>query len=157
MHLVLQREPGRVDRRTFPARVTTFGELTIDGKPECRTLEDAVHNDPLETIENQKVPGLTAILAGTYEIELEDSPKFGPNCPTLQDVRGFKLIRMHSGVDIDSTEGCIIVGDVVDYAQFQISGGKARGVYARLQAKIIMTKARGEKVTIEIRDAEEAA
>lgn len=156
MHLILQREPGRVDRRTFPARITVFGEISIDGVPECRTLEDAVHNDPLETIENQKVPGLTAILAGTYELVLQDSPKFGPNCPTLRDVAGFDHVRMHSGTDIDSTEGCIIVGDVVNYGEFTIGGGKVRGVYMRLQAKIIMARARGERVTIEIRDVEEA-
>lgn len=152
MHLVLQRAEPLADRRSFPARLTMFGHLAVDGAPECRTLEDGLLLDPLEPVADGKIPGRTAVGAGTYEIALEDSPKFGPNTPTLVGVDGFEYVRMHSGEDIDDTEGCLIVGDAVDEKNFRISGGKLRGVYARLQAKIIMAKARGKRVMIEIRD-----
>jgi len=146
-----------VDRRTFPARLTTFGALSIDGAPECLTLEDGVLEDPLEDPANWKIPGRTAIPAGIYDLVLEDSPRFGPDTLTILNVPGFTSIRIHSGVDIDSTEGCVIVGDRIDRATFTISGGKARGVLARLEAKVIAAiRERGERVQIEVRNPEPA-
>ena len=154
MRLLLQREEPAVDRRTFPARLTTFGALSIDGVPECLTLEDAVLDDALEDVANWKIPGRTATPAGIYDLDLEDSPRFGPDTLTILNVLGFTSIRIHSGKDIDSTEGCVVVGDRIDRATFTISGGIARGVLARLKAKVKAAIARGEKVQIEVRNAE---
>ena len=158
MRLLLQREEPAVDRRTFPARITTFGALSIDGAPECLTLEDAVLEDALEDPANWKIPGRTAIAAGVYEMGLEDSPKFGPDTLTIKGVPTHDLVRIHSGEDIDSTEGCTIVGDRIDRENFKISGGKARGVLARLKAKVIAAiRERSERVQIEVRNPEEVA
>jgi len=155
MRLLLQREDPAVDRRASPARLTTFGELAVDQVPECKTLEDGVLEDALENVENWKIPGSTAIPAGIYDLDPEDSPRFGPDTLTILNVPGFTLVRIHSGKDIDSTEGCVIVGDRIDRATFSISGGKARGVLARLKAKVIAAiRERGEKVQIEIRNPE---
>ena len=155
VRLLLQREEPAVDRRTFPARLTTFGALSIDGAPDCLTLEDAVLEDALEEVANWKVPGRTAIPAGIYDLVLEDSPRFGPDTLTIVGVTGFTLIRIHSGKDIDSTEGCMVVGDRIDRPTFSISGGIARGVLARLKAKVkAAIRERGERVQIEVRNAE---
>mgnify|MGYP003394217653 CR=1 FL=1 len=154
MRLLLQRESPAVDRRAFPARLTTFGALAIDGVPECLTLEDAVLDDALESVENWKIPGRTAIPAGVYDLEAEDSPRFGPDTLTILNVPGFTSIRIHSGKDIDSTEGCVIVGDQVDRKNFTISGGVARGVLWILKGKVLAALNRGEKVQIEIRNPE---
>ena len=157
MILLLQRDTPAVDRRTFPYRITTFGSLSVDEVPECRTLEDAVLDNALEDVTDWKVPGLTAIPAGVYDLVLEDSPKFGPDTLTILNVPGFTSIRIHSGVDIDSTEGCVVVGDRIDRPTFSISGGKARGVLARLKAKVIAAiRERGDRVQIEVRNPEPA-
>lgn len=151
MHLLLKRDEPLANKATFPARLTTFGVLFVDGEPECRTLEDGVLEDPLERVENWKIPGLSAIPAGVYDISLEDSPKFGHDTITLNNVPGYSYVRVHSGEDIDDTEGCIIVGDRVDEKNFKISGGKVRGVLAKLKAKVQdAIRGRHERVTIEI-------
>jgi len=48
-----------------------------------------------------------------------------------------------------------VVGDRIDRPTFSISGGIARGVLARLKAKVIAAiRERGERVQIEVRNAE---
>ena len=95
MKLRLRREP------TIHGRVT-FGDLYVDGKWQCFTLEDAVRA--------VKVPGETAIPAGTYRLTTVTSPKFGPNTLHLQEVPGFTHVHIHAGNSEKDTEGCILVG-----------------------------------------------
>jgi hypothetical protein len=75
MMLVLQREPST-------ARCT-FGEIRIDGVHRCFTLEDVVRAPGV------KIPGETAIPAGTYQITITESPRFKRPLPLLVDVPGF--------------------------------------------------------------------
>lgn len=157
MRLLLQREEPAVDRRASPARITTFGGLSVDGAPECLTLEDAVLDDALESVEDWKIPGRTAIPAGVFDLDLEDSPRFGQDTLTILNVPGFTSVRMHGGTDIDSTEGCVIVGDRIDRQTFSISGAAARGVLGKLKAKVKAAIARGEKCQIEVRNPEEVS
>ena len=82
----------------------TIGELDIDGKPFCFTLEDVVR--PLGV----KVKGQTAIPAGRYEVRDTFSPKYGRNIPQILDVPMFQGIRIHGGNDQDDTEGCLLLG-----------------------------------------------
>lgn len=156
MELLLRRDDPLFDRSVFPARGTTFGRLAVNGAPECQTLEDAVLEDELERVENYKVPGRCAIPAGRYQVVDQGSPKFGARTLTLLGVPGFTYVRIHSGEDIDDTEGCIVVGDQVDRARFKISGGKSRGVRAKLDAKVLAALDAGEEVWIEIRNPEPA-
>lgn len=88
----------------------TIGQLYIDDEWFCFTLEDVVREIPDKPVETWKIHGETAIPTGNYELILQDSPKFGPETPTLLRVPGYKYVRFHAGITAGDTEGCIIVG-----------------------------------------------
>lgn len=90
-----------LERKLFTAE-STIGELTIDGAFECLTLEDPVRDE--------KIAGATAIPAGTYELVVNNSSKFGRRMPRLLDVPNFEGILIHWGNTAKDTEGCILVG-----------------------------------------------
>lgn len=85
----------------------TIGKLYIDGKYFCDTLEDTVRKLPAE----KKIPGRTAIPAGTYRISVTYSPKFGRDLPLVENVPYFTGIRIHRGNTPQDTAGCILVGE----------------------------------------------
>jgi len=85
-----------------------IGELYIDDKFFCNTLED--------TVRNEKIYGQTAIPAGNYKIFLDFSPRFKTNLPHILKENGNELdtfngVRIHSGNTSKDTEGCILVGE----------------------------------------------
>lgn len=92
----------------------TEGKLYIDGAYFCDTLEDQdrglYQHMSLAEIKAVKVYGETCIPYGTYKVELSYSPKFKKIMPAILDVKGFTGVRMHNGVDKNSTLGCILVG-----------------------------------------------
>lgn len=97
----------------------TIGELYIDGKYVCDTLEDRVRPLP-ETCPNtpknldckckEKVYGKTAVPAGTYEVKLTYSNRFKCIMPEILNVPHFLGIRIHKGNSAENSEGCILVG-----------------------------------------------
>ena len=88
---------------------STIGELTIDGKFECYTLEDIERN--------VKIKGETAIPKGTYKVIINQSNRFKRLLPLLIGVPNFEGVRIHAGNSNHDTEGCILVGQnrSVDY------------------------------------------
>ena len=64
----------------------TIGALFAAGRWLCYTLEDPVRRGP-------KVPGATAIPAGTYAVSVALSPKRGVPVPWLHDVGGRQAWR----------------------------------------------------------------
>jgi hypothetical protein len=90
--------------RIFLGSSATIGELLINDKHLCDTLEDRVRP------EGEKVYGKTAIPEGKYEIELTHSPRFKKILPEILNVPNFSGIRIHTGNSSKDTEGCIIVG-----------------------------------------------
>ena len=81
---------------------STIGELHVDGRFECFTLEDRVRST--------KVAGATAIPPGRYEISVTWSNRFKRPLPLLMDVPDYTGVRIHTGNKADDTEGCILVG-----------------------------------------------
>jgi hypothetical protein len=65
--LVLTRNPSLAH--------CTLGDLSMDGDHVCFTLEDVVRE--------VKIPGETAIPAGTYEVIITRSARFGRDLPLL--------------------------------------------------------------------------
>lgn len=119
---------------------TTLGRLFAGSTFLCYTLEDAIRD--------VKVFGETAIPAGTYQITLTMSPRFGRMLPLVNNVPGYTGVRIHPGNTKKDTEGCILPGDFVSadgqtIYNSRIAFGK---VYDAIQ-KALNAK---ESVTLEI-------
>ena len=117
----------------------TLGQLFMDGLFECYTLEDVVRD--------HKIPGVTAIPFGTYQIDVTYSPRFQRYLPLLADVPGYIGVRIHPGNRAEDTEGCILVGT-------QTAGtnmiSNSREAFNALYKKIRSAIEAGEPVFIEI-------
>lgn len=122
----------------------TFGNLFIDEKWFSHTLEDEIREIVGQPVEQWKIHGKTAIPAGRYPITLEYSPKFGPDTITVHDVDGFVGVRVHGGNTVADTEGCPLVGSMIDREACRISGAQAAGVLRDLKAKIRAGLNRGD-------------
>lgn len=93
-----------LNRRIFTNK-STIGELLIEGKWQCWTLEDVVRKP-----DEEKVLGKTAIPEGRYEIVLSPSSRFKRLMPYLLEVPKFTGIMFHPGNTDVNTDGCILVG-----------------------------------------------
>lgn len=89
----------------------TYGKMYLNGIFFCNTLEDTYRGQDLSNI---KVYGETAIPNGKYKTIVSYSPKFKKELPELLNVPYFTAIRIHTGVGINSTDGCILIGDNVN-------------------------------------------
>ncbi|PZN93959.1 MAG: hypothetical protein DCF30_21060 [Hyphomicrobiales bacterium] len=92
-------------KRTVLTQASTVGKLSIDGRFVCYTIEDRVRP--------QKIDANTAIPAGTYDVIINESPRFKRKMPRLMDVPDFTGILIHWGNKAGDTEGCILVGNTV--------------------------------------------
>lgn len=89
-------------KRLHKTQNSTIGELSIDGKFECYTLEDVERES--------KIYGKTAIPKGTYEIVMTMSNRFKIVLPLLLKVPNYEGVRIHAGNYAKDTEGCILLG-----------------------------------------------
>lgn len=125
---------------------STIGELYIDGKLECYTVEDTVREIKGQSVESWKIPHVTAIPVGTYEVIIDMSNRFKKLLPLLLNVPGFDGVRIHTGNTAEDTEGCLIVGKIK-----QVAGvGGSKVAMAALQPKIQAALDRKEKVMLTI-------
>lgn len=83
---------------------TTLGELYVNGKFFCYTIEDTLRSKGL------KIPKVTCICDGIYNVVLSMSNRFKRMLPLVQDVPQFTGIRFHGGNTAKDSEGCIILG-----------------------------------------------
>lgn len=122
--------------RKIYSKVSTIGELFINGTFYCFTLEDVCRDlnrdgdlkDPGEA----KVHGQTAIPAGRYQVIINVSSRFKKRMPLLLAVPGYEGIRIHNGNYPKDTEGCILVGSTkaVDFV------GNSRDTFDRLMIRL---------------------
>lgn len=105
---------------------STIGELWIDGKFECYTLEDVCRK-------GIKISGQTAIPEGTYEVIIDYSNRFKKDMPHVLNVPGFEGIRIHPGNTAENTEGCLLVG--MSKSNDFIGGSKA--AFEKITTKLI--------------------
>lgn len=103
----------------------TVGRLSIEGTFICNTMEDADRGlddgMPDWKIRNKKIPNVTAIPTGRYEVDMSTvSPRFSQKqfymevcqgkLPRLKNVKGFEGVLIHTGNDETHSSGCILVG-----------------------------------------------
>ena len=126
--------------RTEFNNACTIGELLVDGKHECWTLEDVVRPDGV------KVYGETAIPFGTYSIDITPSPRFKRELPLLVGVDNFVGIRIHPGNTASDTEGCILVGQ----GKGQNCILSSRAAFDALFAKLMAAKKARQAISITV-------
>lgn len=117
---------------------STLGILTIDGKFQCFTLEDAYR----ET----KLAGRTRIAAGDYDVKTR---KHGRICAAhrrrfghehgleICDVPEFTDVLIHCGNSHEDTRGCILVGATASARPGDMSIGMSRIAYVDLYQAVI--------------------
>lgn len=140
MELTLKRRPSQGG--------ATIGELLEDGVRLCYSLEDEIREIEGRPVHEWKIKGATAIPAGRYRITLENSPRFGADTLTVNDVPGFVGVRMHAGNDADDTEGCPLLGTAVTATT--IVGGTSRPAVAMATAHVRQAIQRGEEVWMDV-------
>ena len=89
----------------------TIGKFYIDGVYFCDTIEDKDRFTTNPPDCSQKVLGETCIPKGIYRVSLSWSDRFNELMPRILDVPCFDGILIHNGVDENSTEGCVILGE----------------------------------------------
>lgn len=121
-------------RRLHKTENSTIGELYVDGKFECYTLEDKERE--------VKIKSETAIPKGVYVVGITLSNRFKKMLPILIDVPNFEGVRIHPGNTNHDTEGCILVGTT----RSQDFIGNSRIAFGRLFKKMQLAK----KITLKI-------
>lgn len=129
--------------RIFLGSSATIGELLINDKHLCDTLEDRVRS------EGEKVYGKTAIPEGTYEVKLTHSPRFKKILPEILNVPNFSGIRIHTGNSSKDTEGCILVGTWDGEKEDWV--GNSRIAFDELMTLLEEATNNKEKVTITVK------
>ncbi len=133
----------------------TVGEFRCDFGLTGFSIEDEVRVDPdPSTPENEgKIPGKTAIPAGTYRLTLRRSEHFDRELPHLEDVPGFTETMIHgANIPLD-VKGCIGTG------RRRTPSGIADclGVVDRIVTELRAAKVRGEESSITVKDGFEEA
>lgn len=124
-------------------------------KPQflCATIEDEHRSN--------KVPGETRIPAGRYEILLREEgsltqkyfrkfPDMHKGMLWLQDVPGFDWIYIHIGNTDRDSEGCILVGNILDCQEGTV--GRSVKTYQDIYPLIANEILNGNQVFITVED-----
>lgn len=91
-------------RQVFLPKITISDLFKPSGELICNILEDHL---PTPYV---KVPKVTCIPYGRFEVKWTFSNRFQKNTLQLMNVPQFEGIRVHSGTTEADTEGCLIPG-----------------------------------------------
>lgn len=148
-------------KRDYKKATYTIGNLSLDGKWECNSLEDKdrglKQSMTAAQIKALKVSGETAIPAGEYTVRMDivshkykDIPWFDSLCggrmPRIMDVPGYDGILFHPGTTALDTKGCIIVG--MNKAKGKVLD--SRKTFAAFYKKLDSAYRRGETIKVKI-------
>lgn len=133
-------------KRTLKLPKCTIGDLYVDGKFVCYVVEDTVREVIGQPVATWKIPHVTAIPVGTYDVIIDMSNRFKKLLPLIKNVPGFEGVRIHTGNTAEDTEGCLIVGNI----KMVSSVGQSKVAMAKLQPMIQAALDRKEKVQITI-------
>lgn len=133
----------------------TIGKLYVDGVYFCDTLEPQTR----DLRKARKIPGKTAIPAGTYTVLMDVfSSRFGRESfyltyanggklPRLYNVPGFDGVLIHCGNTAADTQGCILVGKNTEVGKVLSS----RYMFRELYKKLLEAHRSGEVITITVK------
>lgn len=140
----------------------TIGNLYVNGKYFCNTLEDKDRGlsktMSLLEINRKKVMHKTAIPTGKYTVSLNVvSPKYSTvqfykefannsKVPRLLNTPGFEGILIHCGNDANDSSGCILIGE--NKAKGKILNSKE--TFKKLYPILLEASKKGEVINITI-------
>lgn len=96
------------------------GNLYVDGRWFCHTIEDVVRAEPGEWKPELKIYSQTAIPYGVYPVLVTWSNRFKRQLTGVFNVPDFSGIRIHNGSSEKSSAGCIIVSFKNDAANHRL-------------------------------------
>jgi hypothetical protein len=128
MKIIVNREPS--------SDGATLGEMLIDGVHQAWTLEPTIREIAGEPVSEWKILNKTAIPAGTYNLIIGPSAKFGRDMPRVEDVQGFDGIEIHWGNFPHDTDGCTLLGTDKAPAMVKNSVVAFNAFFPKLQAEL---------------------
>lgn len=150
-----------VDRK-WKKDTYTIGNLYVNGKLFCNTLEDKdrglKQTDSLSTIKSKKVYAETAIPTGKYAVVMNiTSPKYAAVkwywdlckglMPRLLNVRGFEGVLIHPGSTALDSAGCLLVGKNTIKGKLT----QSKDTFSKLYKLMKIAADKGETIEIEIK------
>ena len=137
--------------RDIYAPTFTLGSISVDGVHlgySCEDVDRALSQSmSAAEIGAVKVMGRRPIATGRYGLVGDWSPKYKRDMMRLEDVPGFKGIRIHSGNTHEDTEGCILPGLRRDANRGMVL--QSRDAIRRLDPMVVAALSSGE-VWIEV-------
>lgn len=117
-------------KRTYHKEFTS-GELFVNGLFNLYTLEDS-----------------KCIPEGTYDLVINRSSRFNKQMPLITNVPGFSGVRIHSGNNVKDTQGCLLVGYIIDTNIGILA--QSRMAYDALFSRLLKKHLGGEPIQIKI-------
>jgi hypothetical protein len=102
MEIILQRK--------IFTDISTIGDIYVNNKFYCYSLEDKVREIPGLPPSVWKIYGKTAIPIGKYITIVTYSNRFKKELPLLLNILGYSGVRFHPGNKPEDTDGCILPG-----------------------------------------------
>ncbi|MDA3900078.1 MAG: DUF5675 family protein [Spirochaetes bacterium] len=138
-------------KRKTESKESTIGELYIDGKFECYTLEDIGRP--------KKIWGKTRIQAGSYRIKFRKIGRFHNRYKVrfksiykgmlhILNIPLFQYVLIHCGNTAKHTAGCLLVGK--SYTSDRLIDSTT--AYKQMYVKVAAALERGEAVYINFDD-----
>jgi len=133
---------------------STEGNLYVNDKWFCNTIEDVIRAKPGEWNAGLKVYAKTAIPYGRYPVLVTWSNRFNRLLTGVFNVPDFEGIRIHNGTSELSSAGCIIVSYKDDDKHHVLINDKAA---MNDLCDLIYKVQQSEKIWLEIVDKKENA